>query len=55
MGSVDFCQHLAEQTGVSFFPGGGFGSEGEGFVRIALVETEARITEACTRIGALLK
>jgi alanine-synthesizing transaminase len=55
MGSVAFCQHLAEETGVSFFPGAGFGSEGEGFVRIALVETEARITEACARIGKLLK
>ena len=46
---------LAENTGVSFFPGGGFGSEGEGFVRIALVEPEARIAEACKRIGKFLK
>src|ERR1043165_1679516 len=46
MGTVEFCMQLAEQAGVSFFPGGGFGPEGEGFVRIALVDTEARIAEA---------
>jgi len=55
MGSVEFCMNLVEKTGVSFFPGGGFGSEGEGFVRIALVEPDARITEACRRIGDFLK
>ena len=54
-GSVDFCRGLVESTGVSFFPGGGFGQEGEGFVRIALVEPEARITEGCKRIGKFLK
>lgn len=53
--SVEFCMKLAENTGVSFFPGGGFGQEGEGFVRIALVEPEARIAEACKRIGKFLK
>jgi alanine-synthesizing transaminase len=55
MGSVEFCMQLAEKTGVSFFPGGGFGSEGEGFVRVALVEPETRISEACQRIGGFLK
>ncbi len=54
-GSVQFCRDLAENTGVSFFPGGGFGSEGEGFVRIALVEPEARIQEATKRVGKFLK
>lgn len=51
----EFCMKLSEHAGVSFFPGGGFGPEGEGFVRIALVETEARIKEACARIGKFLK
>ncbi|MEI6232873.1 MAG: aminotransferase class I/II-fold pyridoxal phosphate-dependent enzyme [Planctomycetota bacterium] len=55
MGTVDFCTKLAQEAGVSFFPGGGFGPEGEGFVRIALVEPEIRIAEACARIGAFLK
>jgi alanine-synthesizing transaminase len=54
-GSLAFCSQLAEKAGVSFFPGAGFGEEGEGFVRMALVENEARIKEACSRIGAFLK
>ncbi len=54
-GSMAFCLQMSEKAGVSFFPGAGFGPEGEGFVRIALVETEARITEACNRIGKFLK
>ncbi|HEY3323633.1 MAG TPA: aminotransferase class I/II-fold pyridoxal phosphate-dependent enzyme [Planctomycetota bacterium] len=54
LGSVKFCELLSEKAGVSFFPGSGFGDEGEGFVRMALVETEARIAEACNRIGKFL-
>ena len=54
LGSVDFCMKLAEEAGVSFFPGGGFGQEGEGFVRMALVEPEARMQQACERIGTFL-
>lgn len=55
MGSVAFCAQLAEKAGVSFFPGSGFGEEGEGFVRMALVESDARISESCERIGTFLK
>ena len=55
IGSIEFCTQLAGKTGVSFFPGGGFGSEGENYVRMALVESEARIKEACERIGKFLK
>lgn len=55
MGTVDFCTKLAENAGVSFFPGGGFGPEGEGFVRMAMVQSEERIAEACDRIGKFLK
>ena len=54
LGSLEFCMKLARETGVSFFPGAGFGVEGEGYVRMALVETDARIQEACTRIGKFL-
>jgi len=54
MSSVDFCFKLAEETGVSFTPGGGFGEEGEGFLRMALVDTEPRIAEACARIKKFL-
>lgn len=55
MGSIEFAMMLAEEVGVSFFPGAGFGPEGEGYVRIALVEADARINEACERIGKFLK
>jgi len=36
-------------------PGDAFGSEGEGYVRIALVESADRLGEAAERIGAWLK
>src|SRR5207249_1339314 len=55
IGSIAFCEKLAEKAGVSFFPGAGFGPEGENFVRIALVEPDARMEEACGRIGKFLK
>jgi alanine-synthesizing transaminase len=55
MGSLAFCSQLSEKAGVSFFPGAGFGNDGEGYVRIALVESEKRIEEACARIGNFLK
>jgi LL-diaminopimelate aminotransferase len=42
-------------TGVVMIPGDAFGSEGEGYVRIALVQNEERLTEAVLRIGRFLK
>jgi LL-diaminopimelate aminotransferase len=42
-------------TGVVVIPGDAFGSEGEGYVRIALVQNEERLTEAVLRIGQFLK
>ncbi|MDY5845935.1 MAG: aminotransferase class I/II-fold pyridoxal phosphate-dependent enzyme [Bariatricus sp.] len=35
--SVDFCMELMERTGLIVTPGSAFGSEGEGYVRMALV------------------
>ena len=55
MGALDFCFKLAAETGVSFIPGSGFGDEGEGYLRMALVESEPRIAEACKRVGKFLK
>ncbi|GMV82910.1 MAG: aminotransferase [Planctomycetota bacterium] len=55
MNSVDFCFTLARETGVSFTPGGGFGPEGDSHLRMALVAPEARIAEACARIGKFLQ
>ena len=54
-GSLDFAFKLAEQEGVSLTPGAGFGPEGEGYVRMALVDTEARMKEAARRIGNFIK
>lgn len=49
-----FAQELLAQTGVVVIPGEAFGSEGEGFVRIALVEDEARLLVAASRIGKFI-
>ncbi|MFQ5522716.1 MAG: aminotransferase class I/II-fold pyridoxal phosphate-dependent enzyme [Acidimicrobiia bacterium] len=53
-GSLAFSIHLLEEAGVAVSPGSGFGESGEGFVRFALVEDEARILEAVERIAASL-
>ena len=52
--SLDFSIRLLDTAGVALSPGVGFGPSGEGFVRFALVEDEARIEEAVSRIGAAL-
>ncbi|QGQ94989.1 aminotransferase class I/II-fold pyridoxal phosphate-dependent enzyme [Paenibacillus psychroresistens] len=41
-------------TGVVVIPGDAFGLEGEGYVRIALVQNEERLAEAVSRIGRFL-
>lgn len=48
-------QEMLRQTGVVVVPGEAFGSEGEGFVRIALVESEERLKEAAKRIGRFIR
>ncbi|MEK5028116.1 aminotransferase class I/II-fold pyridoxal phosphate-dependent enzyme [Paenibacillus sp. FSL M7-1046] len=50
-----FAQELLLKTGVAVIPGDAFGSQGEGFVRIALVEEEKRLLEAARRIGEFLR
>jgi alanine-synthesizing transaminase len=46
MGSMDFSLRLMEEANVAVAPGIGFGSEGEGYLRLALVENEHRIRQA---------
>ncbi|MEK7287723.1 MAG: aminotransferase class I/II-fold pyridoxal phosphate-dependent enzyme [Elusimicrobiota bacterium] len=53
-GSFAFVKKLVLETGVCVSPGVGFGREGEGYVRVALVETEDRLKEATSKIGAFL-
>lgn len=50
-----FAQELLRETGVVAVPGEAFGSEGEGYVRLALVEEEARLIEATRRIGNFIR
>jgi LL-diaminopimelate aminotransferase len=49
--SMEFAKDVLTKTGVVFAPGRGFGSYGEGYVRISLIETEERIRDAMDRIG----
>ncbi len=55
MGSMEFARTLLAATGVVVSPGVGFGREGEGYVRFALIEPEARLREAAVRIGRFLR
>lgn len=43
--SLEFCLELMERTGLIVTPGSAFGSEGEGYVRMALVIDEEKIAE----------
>jgi alanine-synthesizing transaminase len=54
MGSVEFAKRLLGEAHVAVAPGVGFGEEGEGFVRIALVENEQRIRQAARGVKAML-
>lgn len=54
MGSVEFCKLLLEKAKVAVSPGVGFGPSGEGYVRFALVENDARIQQAVHGIKRVL-
>jgi len=49
--SLDFTADLLEKTGVVVSPGSGFGTSGEGYVRVALCDTEERIKLAVRRMA----
>lgn len=50
-GALDFVVEVLERTGVVLTPGSGFGRQGEGYVRMALVQPAERLAEAAERIG----
>ena len=52
--SEDFAARALETEGVVVLPGSALGRGGEGFFRIALTRTEARLAEAARRLGRLL-
>ncbi|MBV8686400.1 MAG: LL-diaminopimelate aminotransferase [Alphaproteobacteria bacterium] len=54
LGSMEFAKRLLAEAGVAVSPGVGFGEEGEGFVRIALVENEQRIRQAARGVKRFL-
>ena len=54
MGALEFSKRLLSQAKVAVAPGTGFGEEGEGFVRIALVENEQRLRQAARNVKAFL-
>ncbi|TLN26022.1 aminotransferase class I/II-fold pyridoxal phosphate-dependent enzyme, partial [bacterium] len=55
MGSVEFAKHLLREAKVAVSPGLGFGPDGEGHVRFALVENEHRIQQAVTGIREMIR
>ncbi len=54
LGSLEFSKLLVEKAEVAVAPGIGFGEDGEGYVRIALVENEQRIRQAARNIRRFL-
>jgi len=54
LGSMEFAKRLLSEAHVAVAPGVGFGEEGEGFVRIALVENEQRLRQAARGVKKLL-
>ena len=50
MGSLEFSKQLLIHADVAVAPGVGYGEDGEGFVRIAMVENEQRLRQAARNI-----
>jgi alanine-synthesizing transaminase len=55
MGSIDFAMKLLDEGGVVASPGRGFGEEGEGYLRLAIVENAQRLRQAVRQIDRCLK
>ena len=53
-GTIDFCLRLMEDAEVAIAPGRAFGENGEGYVRIALVENELRLKQALRQMDRAL-
>ncbi len=55
LGSVNFSKLLMKEASVAVSPGVGFGENGEGYVRMALVENEQRIRQAARNLKLLMQ
>jgi alanine-synthesizing transaminase len=51
---MEFAKRLLTEAQVAVAPGVGFGEEGEGYVRLALVENEQRLRQASRGIKKML-
>jgi alanine-synthesizing transaminase len=54
MGSLEFSKQLLTHADVAVAPGVGYGEDGEGFVRIAMVENEQRLRQAARNVRRYL-
>lgn len=55
LGSLEFSKQLLTHAGVAVAPGVGYGEDGEGFVRIAMVENEQRLRQAARQVKRYLQ
>ncbi|MEM9657982.1 MAG: aminotransferase class I/II-fold pyridoxal phosphate-dependent enzyme, partial [Planctomycetota bacterium] len=55
MSTMDFAMMLLEKGNVAVSPGSGFGPVGEGYLRMSLVENEARLAQAVRQIRQCLR
>jgi len=55
LGSLEFSKQLLTEAKVAVAPGVGYGEDGEGFVRIAMVENEHRLRQAARNIKRYLQ
>jgi len=55
MGSLEFSKQLLTQAQVAVAPGVGYGENGEGYVRIAMVENEQRLRQAARNVKRYLQ
>ena len=55
LGSLEFSKQLLTHAGVAVAAGVGFGEEGEGYVRIAMVENEHRLRQAARNVKKYLQ
>jgi alanine-synthesizing transaminase len=55
LGSLEFAKLLLAKAKVCVSPGIGFGEEGDGYVRFALIENESRIRQAVRGIKAMFR
>jgi len=55
LGSLEFSKQLLTHAGVAVAPGVGYGEDGEGHVRMAMVENEQRIRQAARNVKRYLQ